>query len=322
MWIKRTTGKTRMTLVKPILVTGAPRSGTTWVGNMLAASSQLYYIHEPFNPDYRPGLGICNVKFGCHQTYITEADEGRYYKPIRRMIEGKYNLFAGVLGCRSIGDLKKVWEQKQEFQEHRRQNRFPLIKDPIALMSAGWLARRFDINVVVMIRHPAAFVSSMKRLDWGFHPSRWALTQNLLLKDYLSPLEDELKRLRDSKADIVEQTALLWKVAYLVVSKYKEQYPNWIYLRHEDLSRDPLLGYEQLYKRLGLEFTDRVKEKIVEYSNESNPSHSSGVENLLKLNSKKVISQWKKALSPEEIARIKDIIGEVSSHFYSDRDWE
>lgn len=308
--------------IKPVLVTGSPRSGTTWVGRMLSASSQLYYIHEPFNPDYHPGCGICNARFEHHQTYISEANEKRYYNPIKRMLDGDYSLSAGLIECRSIDDIKKVWGQRKQFQKYRKQHMRPLIKDPIAFMSAGWLGRRFDINVVVMIRHPAAFVSSMKRLGWGFDPSRWALSQELLLRDYLSPLEDELKLLRDSKPDLVDQAALLWKVIYSVVLKYKKEYPDWIYLRHEDVSRDPLCRFEELFRMLGLEFTDDVRERIIEYSNESNPSHSSGVDKLIKLNSKNAISHWKKILSAREVTRIRETVGDVSGFFYSDGDWD
>jgi hypothetical protein len=107
-----------------------------------------------------------------------------------------------------------------------------------------------------------------------------------------------------------------------VVLKYKKEFPEWIYLRHEDLSRKPLSNFEQLFKTLGLEFTDEVQEQIVEYSSESNPSHSTGVDKLLKLNSKKVISQWKNALSTQEVKRIKERVGEVSKYYYSDSDWE
>ena len=189
-------------------------------------------------------------------------------------------------------------------------------------MSAGWLGRRFDINVIVMIRHPAAFVNSMKRLNWDFDPSRWALSQPLLLRDYLSPLEHELKLQKESKPDIIDQTALMWKVMYFVVLKYKQEYPNWIYLRHEDLSRDPLDQFKKLFRRLDLDFTDEVRELIVEHSNESNPSYSKGVDNTIKLNSKKIISHWKSILSAQEVKRIKGIVGEVSKYYYSDSDWE
>ena len=289
---------------------------------MLAPSSQLYYIHEPFNPAYPPGCGICNVKFEHHQTYITEDNEKKYYKPIKQMFEGRYNFFAAIPASRSINDVKKGLSQEKQFLKYRRKHMLPLIKDPTALMSAGWLARRFDIHVVVMIRHPAAFVYSMKRLNWDFDPSRWALSQPLLLRDYLSPLEDELKLLKESKSDIIDQTALMWKVMYFVVLKYKQEYPGWIFLRHEDLSRNPLDQFKKLFGMLDLDFTDEVRERIVEYSNESNPSHSRGAEKLIKLNSKKVVSHWKNIMSAQEVKRIKEIVGEVSKFYYSDRDWE
>lgn len=308
--------------VKPVLITGATRSGTTWVGRMLASSSQFYYIHEPFNPDYPPGSGICNVRFKHHQTYITEDNEKKYYKPIKRMIEGRYDTSAAILACRSTNALKRVWSQRTSFLRYRRQHCLPLIKDPIALMSAGWLGRRFDINVIVMIRHPAACVASMKRFNWGFDPSRWALSQPLLLRDYLSPFEDELKLLRDSTSDIVDQCALLWKVVYSVVLKYKKNYPDWVFLKHEDIAHDPLVQFEKLFRTLGLDFTNELQERILEYSNESNPSHSKRNEMLIKLNSKKTVSHWKSCLSGQEIARIKKTVGEISKLYYSDSDWK
>src|SRR5436309_312642 len=39
----------------PILVTGMPRSATSWVGKMLDASGEVVYINEPLNPEHPPG---------------------------------------------------------------------------------------------------------------------------------------------------------------------------------------------------------------------------------------------------------------------------
>jgi LPS sulfotransferase NodH len=41
---------------QPILVTGAHRSGTTWVGKILCASGEAAYISEPLNLWHRPGV--------------------------------------------------------------------------------------------------------------------------------------------------------------------------------------------------------------------------------------------------------------------------
>ena len=43
------------TKLPPILVTGAHRTGTTWVGKMLSANSQTAYMSEPLNVLHRPG---------------------------------------------------------------------------------------------------------------------------------------------------------------------------------------------------------------------------------------------------------------------------
>ena len=42
------------TVKRPILVTGAHRSGSTWTGKMLALAENAYYLHEPFNVGLRP----------------------------------------------------------------------------------------------------------------------------------------------------------------------------------------------------------------------------------------------------------------------------
>ena len=48
---------------RPILVTGAHRSGTTWVGKMLAASREVAYISEPLNKWHRPGVMAIPVEY-------------------------------------------------------------------------------------------------------------------------------------------------------------------------------------------------------------------------------------------------------------------
>jgi hypothetical protein len=39
----------------PILVTGMPRTATSWVGKMLEASGALVDVNEPLNPQHPPG---------------------------------------------------------------------------------------------------------------------------------------------------------------------------------------------------------------------------------------------------------------------------
>ena len=312
-------------LSAPILVTGAPRSGTTWVGKMLALSDQVHYLSEPFNPDHP--LDACLSQFNAsrYMTYVTEDMAGyreTYYFPIQKLIARQCGRLQGLSGCRSPKDLLQAYRKKKEFLAHGRQGRPALLKDPIASMSAGWLARTFGARVVVMIRHPAGVVASMKRLSWSFEPRNWALSQPLLLRDYLAPFETELVQVSETDADIIDRLALLWKVVYYVVTKYQQQYPNWLYVRHEDVANDPIGHFEAMYRRFGLDFSEPVRRKIDDFSNARNPSHNQGRDKAIKLNSKKVVGNWKQFLSGDDIHRIRERVEPVSRFFYGDADWE
>ena len=307
--------------LKPVVVTGAPRSGTTWVGRMLALSPALYYIHEPFNPDHGVGNDVCGAKFNRYFTYITEENEKPYYNHIKRMLEGKHSILYGLASARSVKDVRNIFHRSQEFAGYRRQSAVPLIKDPIAIMSAEWIARRFDVHMVVMIRHPAAFVASMKRFNWPFRPSRWVLSQKSLMKDYLYPFEAQLQELENGDHDIIDQSILMWKVVHSVILKYQQKYKDWIFLRHEDISLDPVQNFGRLYARFGLDFTDNIEARIRDHSQDSNPSQASGKHMTIRLNSKANVLSWQQRLSTTELSRIRLEVEEIANMFYADNEW-
>jgi len=312
-----------VTRLRPILVTGAPRSGTTWTGRMLAASPRLYYLYEPFNPNAGEGRAVCGCRFDRYFTYIHPGNESRFERALRRMLQGRYSLSRALMEARSLRDVKRALRSSARFAAYRREGRVPLVKDPIALLSAGWMAERFDLQVVVLIRHPAAFVSSMARLKWPFRPARWALSQPQLMQDYLEPLRAELEELesRGESTDPIDQAALLWKTLHTVIRAYYERYPGWIFVRHEDLSKDPIAQFRSLYDRLGLEFTDHAQILVERYSGSGNPATAQGTEKTIRLNSKANIQSWKRKLSAEDVERIRHRVGDVAEAFYSDSEW-
>ena len=104
---------------------------------------------------------------------------------------------------------KQYWELTQ----FRRFKRRPLMKDPCALFSAEWLARRFDMQVVIMIRHPAAFVSEMQALQVPF-PFSHLLKQPLLMEAHLLPFEGAIQDYASHTHSIMDQALLAWKLFY------------------------------------------------------------------------------------------------------------
>jgi hypothetical protein len=99
-------GRVRSTLdAPPILVTGAHRSGTTWVGKMLALAPGVAYIHEPFNPRTPPGLSP--APFDRYFTAVTAGNEERYLPGLERTLGFRYDVGAQLRSRRSPAELAK-----------------------------------------------------------------------------------------------------------------------------------------------------------------------------------------------------------------------
>lgn len=292
---------------KPIIVTGAHRSGTTWVGRMIALDKNIRYIHEPFNIDERR---IHPLKYWFE--YISEQDSPERQKEVFDFInellyfnaKGIYKDFKIMRGPR---DVLRFGKDTLE-----RSYKRPLIKDPIAVMSTDWLAQQIDADVVALIRHPAAFVASLKVKKWSHVFDHF--TEQAALMKVLHPYADQIKEYTKSPPDIIDQGILLWNLTYYRINQFKEVYPEWIFVRHEDLSLDPVNEYKKIYTKLDLNFTSRVEKKIIESTSSSKAEH-------LKRDARKNISTWKKRLTENEIERVKIGTEKIAPVFYTEADW-
>lgn len=194
-----------------------------------------------------------------------------------------------------------------------------LLKDPFAVFSTPWFAQRLNCKIVITVRHPAAFASSLKRLNWPFD-FQDLLNQPLLMRDHLEPYREQMQSMKPD--DVIGQAALLWKLIYRSVHMTQETNPDFIVVRHEDLSLDPIPGYRSLYQSLGLEFTSRVEKFILNSSSSENPKELTRKKvHGFKLDSRANIDSWKKRMTTEETDRIREITQEIVPLYYSDAEW-
>jgi len=304
-------------ITHPILVTGAHRSGSTWAGRMLAADSQTAYISEPLNVLHRPGIYGAKVKYWYQ--YICDENEGDYLPAFHQLLDFDYHLLDAIRSIRSPKDFLRMGRDFTIFYNALMRGQRALIKDPFAVFSAQWFAKKLNCRVVVTVRHPAAFVSSLQRLGWSFEFND-LLNQPLLMRDHLEKYRDEM--LSTKADDVIGQASLLWKMIYASVHASRQLDPGLIAVRHEDLSRDPVNRYHDLYSKLDLEFTPRVQKFIENASSSENPTELSRKKtHSVKLDSLANIKNWKKRLSKEDITRIRKMTEEVSYLYYSDEEW-
>jgi len=305
--------------VRPILVTGINRSGTTWVGQTLARAPDVALIYEPFSPNHR--RGVFRQATPEWFTYVRGDPSGRLASDLRRTLAFRYSYAAELPRIRSPRDAARMVRDAARFARWRRKRRRPLVKDPIAVLAAPWLARELGMQVVVTIRHPAAYASSMRRLGWT-HDFSGFLRQPGLVDELVPGLRGDIEEMARRPGDILDQATLLWNVIHTVVDAYRREHPDWTFVRHEDLSAAPAAGFRDLCSRLGVEFTAGVERYVAETTGSGNPAEAgAGVVHQLRRDSGAAARAWHERLTPDEVARIRSRTEAVASAFYTDGDW-
>ncbi|MEP6476020.1 MAG: sulfotransferase [Actinomycetota bacterium] len=302
----------------PILVTGSHRSGSTWVGRMLAASGLVGYIREPFSVLHRPGVLDAPIRWWF--PYICTENEEHYLPAVADMLSFRYRTLAGVRAVRSGTDVAKLVHERVRWGRYRTHGAVPLVKDPLALFSSEWLAQRFHARVLVLIRHPAGFTSSLVRYGWH-HPFDHFLRQPLLMRDRLEPFRQQIEAFAGTEHDPLDQAILLWNLIHHTISGYQGCHPDWLFSRYEDIAMHPMPAFERLYGELGLPFSEDARRAVSEHSDASNPKEARDAQ-ALKRDSQAAISTWRTRLSREEIGRVRRGTEEVARAFYTDADWE
>jgi hypothetical protein len=193
----------------------------------------------------------------------------------------------------------------------------PLVKDPIALFSAEWLADTFGMDVLVLIRHPAAFVNSLVRKGWD-HPFSHFTEQPELMAQ-LAPHREELEHFAAHEQPLFDQAVLLWVVIHDRIREYEERRP-WTFLRHEDVSREPVRRFRELYDALGLTWTAEVQATIEAHSGAGNPADTDDPASHRR-ESAAVITSWKRHLSAEQVRSIRARTEGLARRWYDDHDW-
>jgi hypothetical protein len=298
----------------PLLVTGAHRSGSTWLGLVLVRAPGTIYLNEPFHPNHT--RGHCGADFGCWFRYVCDANAAEYRPALERMLRLTYDHGAerrGPAPARIGRRLRDWWY----FTRHRLRGDLPVMKDPLAFFSTEWLARALGMRPVVLVRHPAAFASSLKRAGWDFDFEN-LLGQPLLMRDLLGPLEDELRAATRRGRDLIGDAILLWKAIYGTAATWRERYPDWVFVRHEDLSLDPLGAFPPLFEALGLEFGPAARAYVGETTSATNPGEVAGTAlHEHRRDSRANVTNWKQRLEPDEIARVREALAGPAEPFYA-----
>jgi Sulfotransferase family len=304
----------------PILVTGSHRSGTTWVGDLLGRAAGVAPIHEPLNPVNR--LSWLNVQPEYWFQHIDEVNAEQYRPAFERLLAMRPPLGRHLATVRTPRNLAANVRELGLVVRGRSRTARPLVKDPIAFFAAEWLACTFNMQVVVLIRHPAAFAGSLKRNGWEFD-FRNLTEQPRLVEAYLGAFAEEIAAAAARPPDLIDQAILLWRCINSVALRYRDRHSDWHVWRYEDVAVDPERATRALYEAVGLPWSDSCARYVRATSAADNPAEVAIPRTRdVRRDSAGAIWTWRDRLSTEEVERVRAGTADIACRLYSEDDWD
>ncbi len=242
-----------------VLVAGLPRSGTTWVGEVLGRTAGARYLHEPDNHLVRPDAGWAKRRLGPYPELDPGGggdrddvrDDARDYERLwaRAFAGGPHtaSLYGGLRILQRAGAPRVSGRLASRL--HARPAAGPLVvKSVHSARALEWVADRFEPAVVVVERHPFGVISSWRKLGWDdfldTDPAALRYSATVLGVDPPPP-----------GAPWLERAAWHYGLLDSYLERARRRHPRWLVVRHEVLCAGPEPAFRRLCTRLGLTFT-------------------------------------------------------------------
>ncbi|KYK31987.1 MAG: hypothetical protein AYK22_00055 [Thermoplasmatales archaeon SG8-52-3] len=299
-----------------VLVAGSPRSGTTWITELLAYLPKYTYIFEPLNPVWNPEIFKIGFSSRMYISKNTKWNEGKNYL---------LDVFTGKTSNLPIkGSISKSiipGFSLNKFFHFLLGNKL-IIKSTNMNRMLSWINNNFQLrDIVLIIRHPCACIASqMKSGLYGYRTNKSPYidiipTKEIILDEIqkISELNDSLiKKIKniDKKEEIF---ATAWCLDNYFLISQKNFYP-WKLIFYEKLIKNSDEEIINLFKKIG---EKKVPKNV--FKNLKKPSSVTMKEDKKYINHpNKQLSKWKDYLSEKQIKRILNVLSIFEIDLYNE----
>lgn len=282
---------------QPILVLSLPRSGSSWVGDILGTATGAAYLREPLTRSYM-------------------FNEGRGHPSVFEVGAGapvptSYAIAAGKVAA-GLPDFRgTVVAHPEQWALGTRTNRALIVKEvnPLAI---EFMLERLQPRVIYLARHPVPVARSFFSQGWTDH-----LLKDRVSATTLAGLVPSESPLRDS---FWFNHGALHALAHARVLDALGNGPTHCVARYEDLCLDPLGGFERLFDFCRLPFDAPARERVIR-SVSSADSYRPG-EYSLQRNSRAMIDSWRSSVAAGQIEEVRQGYFAMPTSLYAaEADW-
>lgn len=258
----------------PVLITGLPRCGSSWVGQWLSKAEDVRYRYESLNPHWVPAL---EGTLG-HFRYLRPDEEGPM--SIRNAVDRAFQ------GGQSAKQYARALYRGYLSSALRRRGRL-VLKDPTACLLAAWLQRRQGCKVIVLVRHPCGFAASIRALDWPIRLER-LLKQSELVEDHLEPF---IPVLHASRNDALATLGAFWAAVHHVFQRQADE--TWVFKSFEELCLAPEPAFAELGRSIGIH--EKAPAPVGAHRRDPGSTRKDGA---------RAATGWRETLTPSEVKRV------------------
>jgi len=254
------------------LLVGSPRSGTTWVEEIINYKNEYRVIFEPFQ---RAALWH-------------DFREWEYHPP------GEANeAFAGRMRTTFTGKLR---DRRTDSRNRKWLCRRRLIKSVRAHLLLNWLHAQYpEVPIILLLRHPCAVADSWQRKGWTVEFGE-LLEQTELMAGLLAPFREQIETTQDP----FDRAVLRWCITnYVPVKQFRKGDIHLAF--YENFCETPEAEIRRMFDFLGKGFDSRVLRMV------RRPSLLSKKDSAI-ITGASLVDSWRERVTPEQTQRAVELL--------------
>ncbi len=298
------------------MIAGLPRSGTTWTLQALGSSPGARRVFEPDNEEWHPAAIHGKHRLGRYPTLVPGERDRAYHRLWEWTLNGAHEGLRAkaALFLLDPGRRERTFEGSPDLITRLAGT---VARDPVgaplragtasdrprviaksihAQLALGWLASEFDIQVLVLLRHPANVLASW--LGMNLKDSRSAALESSptvrarFVEPWGVPLPGPSR---------LEQ--MCWRIGLLTAALEQAvvDHPGWHLRVHEDLCTDPPARFRMLFADLGLEWTSATDDYLARHDR---PGQGFNVDR----RAAELPDAWQRKLDEEQLATLRRVL--------------
>lgn len=258
---------------KNIIITGSPRSGTTWLAEIFQKEPGSYMLFEP--------LSLRNEKFK-----VIGFDWRQHIPEQKKWPEAK-NIFSELFEGKYI----TPWMISHSDPYKLKDCNFFILKFVRANLLLPWIINNFERErlPVYIYRNPHDVVKSQMQNFWNVTNSNFVLPKSRFAENYYNQFENIIQ----SVSTPTQQLTARWCLDNYYLLTHPDNNLKWITVNYDQLIKEPENELRKIYSRWNKSFDPEIIKAIQQKSKSTYTKNNSGSKDFNKTECSQLVKDFK-----------------------------